>query len=111
MNKLRAEEVDKLFSIYEAELLGQVVRSLDKSIIRMHSMGACNALGTSKQDALSNNLESDAFLNSTLQRFTCELYHRFSLFLAPISTGMFTTRHYLSEQGFKNGGTNEENPE
>ena len=35
INKLIAEEVDKLFSNYEAKLSGEMVKSLGKSIIRM----------------------------------------------------------------------------
>ena len=35
VTKLSAEEVDKLFSIYEAKLSGQMVKSLGKSIIRI----------------------------------------------------------------------------
>ena len=57
------------------------------------------------QDALIEDLESDPFLNSALQRFTCKLYYRFSLFLAPLSIGLIINRHYLSEHGIKNGGT------
>ena len=53
---------------------------------------------------LSEDLESDPFLNSALQRFTCELYYRFSSFLAPLSVGLITSRHYLSEHN-KNRGT------
>ena len=93
--------MDKLFNNYEAKLSGQIVKSLGKSIINMYSMGACAALGISNQDALSEDLESDPFLNSALQRFTCELYHRFGLFLAPLSVGLITSRHHLSN---KNGG-------
>ena len=104
INKLSDEEVDKLFSNYEAKLSGQMVKSLGKSIINMYSMGACAALGISNQDALSEDLENDPFLNSALQRFTCELYYRFGLFLAPLSVGLITSRHYLSEHS-KNGGT------
>ena len=63
----------------------------------MYSMGACAALGISNQDALSEDLENDPFLNPALQRFTCELYYRFGLFLAPLSVGIITSRHYLSE--------------
>ena len=80
-----------------------MVKSLGKSIINMYSMGACAALGISNQDALSEDLENDPFLNSALQRFTCELYYRFGSFLAPLSAGLFTIRHYLSECN-KNGG-------
>ena len=53
---------------------------------------------------LSENLENDPFLDSALQRFTYELYHRIGSFLAPLSIGIITSRHYLSERN-KNGGT------
>ena len=52
-------------------------------------------LGISNQDALSEHLESDPFLNSALQRAICELYYRFGSFLAPLSIGIITSRHYL----------------
>ena len=101
-NKLSVvEEVDKPF--------GQMVKSLGKSIIRMYLMGACAVLATSNQDALSEDLESDLFLNSALQRFTCKLYYRFGSFLAPLSIELIMSRHYLSERnitGNKNGRAN-----
>ena len=85
--------MDKLFSNYEAKLSGQMVRSLGKSIIKMYSMEACAVVGMSNQGALSEDLESDPFPNSALQRFTCELYHRFGSFLTPLSVGIITSRH------------------
>ena len=94
VNKLSAEEVDKLLSNYEAKLSGQMVKSLGKSIIRMYSMGACAILGMSNQDALSVDLESDPFLNSALQSFTCEIYYRFGSVFATLSIGLITSRHY-----------------
>ena len=100
--KLNKEEVEKLFNNYEAKLSGQMVKSLGKSIINMYSMGACSALGITNQEALNEDLENDPFLNSVLQRFTCELYYRFGSFLAPLSIGIITSRHYLSER-HKNG--------
>ena len=105
IDKLSAEEVSKLFNIYDTKLSGQMVKSLGKSIINMYSMGTCTALGISNQDALSEDLEHDPFLNSALQRFTCELYYRFGSFFAPLSVGLITSRHYLSECSDKNGGT------
>ena len=100
--KLNNEEVEKLFNNYEAKLSGQMVKSLGRSVIYMYLMGACAALGISNQDALSEDLENDPFLNSALQRFTCELYYRFGSFLAPLSVGIIMSRHYLSERN-KNG--------
>ena len=65
-------------------------------------MGACSVLGITNQDALSEN---DPFLNSALQRFTCELYYRFGFgsFLSPLSVGIITSRHYLLSERNKNG--------
>ena len=93
--KLSEEEVEKLFNNYEAKLSGQMVKSLGKSIINMYSMGACSALGITYQEALSEDLENDPFLNSGLQRATCKLYYRYGSFLAPLSVGIITSRHYL----------------
>ena len=100
--KLNEEEVEKLFNNYEAKLSGQTVKSLGKSIINTYSMGACAALGITNQEALSKDLENDPSLNSALQRFTCKLYYIFGSFLAPLSVGILTSRHYLSERN-KNG--------
>ena len=103
IKELNEEEVEKLFNNYEAKLSGQMVKSLGCSIINMYSMGACSALGITNQDALSEDLENDPFLNSALQRFTCELYYRFGSFLAPLSVGIITSRHYLLSECNKNG--------
>ena len=66
-------------------------------------MGACSVLGITNQDALSEDLENNPFLNSALQRFTCELYYRFGPFLAPLSIGIIMRRHYLLSAHNKNG--------
>ena len=95
IKELNEEEVEKLFNNYEAKLSGQMVKSLGRSIINMYSMGACSAAGITNQDALSEDLENDPFLNSALQRFTCELHYRFGSFLAPLSVGIIMSRHYL----------------
>ena len=64
--KLSEEEVEKLFNNYEAKLSGQMAKSLGCSIINMYSMGAYAVLGISNQDALSEDLEKNPFLNSAL---------------------------------------------
>ena len=106
--KLSEEEVEKLFDNYEAKLSGQMVKSLGHSVINMCSMGACAVLGMSNQDALSEDLENNPFLNSALQRFTCELYYRFGSFLAHLSIGIIKSRHYLygrNKNGEQTSGT------
>ena len=95
--KISEEEVEKLFNNFETKLSGQMVKSLGCSIINIYSMGACAVIGISNQEALSKDFENDSFLNSALQRATCKLYYRFGSFLAPLSVGIITSRHYLSE--------------
>ena len=71
IKELNEEEVEKLFNNYKAKLSGQMGKLLRRSIINMYSMGACSVLGITNQDALSEDLENDPFLNSAFQRFTC----------------------------------------
>ena len=102
--------MEKHFNNYESKLSGQMVKSLGHSIINMYSIGACAVLGITNQEALSEDLENDPFLNSALQRFTCELYFRISSFLALLSIGIIMSRHYLSEHnknGERTSGTSE----
>ena len=63
----------------------------------------------SDQDSLSQDLETDPFLNSALQRFTCELYYCFGSFLAPLSVGLITSKHYLSGHNEDGGRTRDGN--
>ena len=117
IREMDSVETEKLFSIYEAKLPSQMIKSLGKSIIHMYSMGACAVLGMDKHEALSDDLENDPFLDSALQRFTCDLYYRFGCFLAPLSVGIITSRHYIANETAKeyNGGNtdsgNDERPE
>ena len=97
--KLNDEEVEKCFNNYEAKLCGQMVKSLGRSVIKMYLMGACAVLGMRSQDA--EDLEINPFLNSALQSVTCELYYRFDPFLAPLSIGIITSRHYLYKHNKK----------
>ena len=72
-----------------------------KLIIRMYSMGVCDTLGMNNQDALSEDLESDAFLNSALQRFMSDLYMLQIWFVPCTLIRLITSRYYLSERGTK----------
>ena len=87
--------VNTLLNRYESVLSAQMTKSLGKSVINLYSNVACSVLGVGNQRELSTDLESDPFLNTALQRFTCDLYYRFGALLAPVSVGIITGKHYL----------------
>ena len=89
-----------------AVLSAQMAKSLGKSIINLYLNIACSVLGVGNQQELSTNLECDPFLNTAMQRFTCDLYYRFGALLAPVSVGIITGKHYTKNSITKlNDGT------
>ena len=82
-----------------------MTKSLRKSVINLYSNIVCSALVVVNQQALSNDLECDPFLNTALQRFTCDLY---GVFLAPISVGIITGNHYTKNYSPKLNGRSDQ---
>ena len=87
INKMDCNDVNTLLNRYESVLSAQMTKSLGKSVINLYSSIACSVLGI-------GNLECDPFLNTAMQRFTCDLYYRFGALLAPVSVGIITGKHY-----------------
>ena len=94
INEMDSDTIDSLTTRYEAFLSSQMTKSLGKSIINLYSNITCNILKMDKSCELSDDLEQDPFLNTALQRLTCDMYYRFGEFLAPVSVAMITGRHY-----------------
>ena len=94
INNLDYNDVNTLLNRYESVLSAQMTKLLGKSVINLYSNRACSVLGVGNQQELSPDLESDPFLNTAMQRFTCDLYYRFGALLAPISVGTVTGKHY-----------------
>ena len=84
INKMDCNDVNTLLNRYESVSSAQMTKSLGKSIINLYSNLACSVLGVGNQQELSPDLECDPFLNTAMQRFTCDLYHRFATLLAPV---------------------------
>ena len=94
INKMDCNDVNTLLNRYESVLSAQMTKSLGKSVINLYSNIACSVLGVDNQQDLSDDLECDPFLNTAMQRFTCDLYYRFGALLAPVSVGIITGKHY-----------------
>ena len=94
INEMDFTNVNTLLNRYESVLSAQMTKSLGKSIINLYSNIACSLLGVGNQQELSTDLECDPFLNTAMQRFTCDLYYQFGTLLAPVSVGIITGKHY-----------------
>ena len=94
INKMDCNDINTLLNRYESVLSAQMTKSLGKSVINLYSNIACSVLGVGNQQELSTDLECDPFLNTAMQRFTCDLYYRFGALLAPVSVGIITGKHY-----------------
>ena len=94
INKMDCNDVNTLLNRYESILSAQMTKSLGKSVINLYSNIACSVLGIGNQHELSTDLEYDPFLNTAMQRFTCDLYYRFGALLAPVSVRIITGKHY-----------------
>ena len=94
INNMDCNDVNTLLNRYESVLSAQMTKSLGKSVINLYSNIACSVPGVGNQQELSTDLAGDPFLNTAMQRFTCDLYYRFGAMLAPVSVGIITGKHY-----------------
>ena len=101
INEINGNNINILSNRYKSVLSAQMTKSLGKSVINLYSNVACSVLGVGNQQDLSNDLECDPFLNTAMQRFTCDLYYRFGAFLDPVSVGIITGKHYTENSGTK----------
>ena len=75
INVMDRTNVNTLLNRYKSVLSAQMTKSLGKSVINLYSNIACSVLGVDNQQDLSDDLECDPFLNTAMQRFTCDLYY------------------------------------
>ena len=101
IHEMDCYNINALSNRYKSVLSAQMTKSLGKSVINLYSNFACSVLGVGNQQELSTDLESCPFLNTAMQRFTCDLYYRFGAFLAPVSFGIITGKHYAKNSGTK----------
>ena len=77
INKMDCNDVNTFLNRYESVLSAQITKSLGKSVTKLYSNLACSVLGVGNQQELSTDLECDHFINTAMQRFTCDLCCQF----------------------------------
>ena len=94
INEMDYNSINTLLNRYESILSAQMTKLLGKSVINLYPNITCSVLGVGNQQELSTDLECDPFLNTAMQRFTCDLYYHFGALLALVSVGIITGKHY-----------------
>ena len=88
-------EVEELHTRYEARLGTAMIKSLGSSLLRLYASAAARFLHLPpfRQPELVADLEQDPFVSSALQSACCELYYRYGMYLAPLTTALTTAKH------------------
>ena len=89
------EEVEKLYARYESRLGATMTKTLGQAILQLYARAAGHVLPIppASQNLLYTDLENDPFVGHALTSVTCELYHKYGMYLAPITTALTTARY------------------
>ena len=87
------DEIEKLYACYEARLGAAMTKTLGSAALQLYAGVAAMFLPIENQPGLIADLESDLFLGHALSSATCELYHRYGMFFAPLTAALTTLKH------------------
>lgn len=92
-------EIEELYARYEVRLGAAMSKSLGSSLLRLYASVATRILPIPpcSQPVLVADLEQDPFVSSALQTACCELYYRYGMYLAPLTTALTTAKHCVWE--------------
>jgi len=88
-------EIEELYARYETRLGAAMSKCLGSFLLRLYASAASmlQPLPPSRQPELVADLEQDPFVSSTLKSTYCELYDRYGMYLAPLTTVLTTAKH------------------
>ena len=95
VDNMKDMEVEKLYGRYEARLGAAMTKTLGAAALQLYTSVASMFLPIppEEQPELLAELESDPFVEHAVSNATCEMYHRFGMYLAPVTAALTTLRH------------------
>ena len=104
---LPASEVKRLYARYSARLGAAMTKTLGQAAFQLYASaaGAFLPIPPASQLALAEDLEADPFVSHAVSAATCELYHRWGMYLAPVTAALTTARHCQFGAGVKGRDT------
>ena len=71
-----------------------MTKTLGSAALHLYAGVAAMFLPIENQPGLIADLEGDPFVGHALSNATCELYHRYGMFLAPLTAALTTLKHF-----------------
>ena len=104
VDNMEDEEVEKLYGRYEARLGAAMTKTLGAAALQLYTSVASMFLPIppEEQPELLAELEADLFVEHAVSSATCEMYHCFGMYLAPVTAALTTLRHCRFGHGAHN---------
>ena len=95
IEELDDSKIERLYARYEARLGATMTRTLGSAALQLYAglVSMFFPIPAENQPGLITDLEGDPFVGHALSSATCELYHRYGMFLAPLTTALTTIKH------------------
>ena len=86
-------KVERMYARYEARLGAAMTKTLGSAALQLYAGLVSMFLPIENQPGLIADLEGDPFVGHALSSATCELYHRYGMFLVPLTAAMTTLKY------------------
>ena len=95
IEELDDSEIWRLYARYEVRLGAAMTKTLGSAALQFYAgvVSIFLPIPAENQPRLIADLEGDPFVGHTLSIATCQLYHRYGMFLAPLTTALTTIKH------------------
>ena len=104
IENLNVNELEKLYSRYEAKLGREMISSLGSSILYLYARALGSGLDfvdvigyeftIDSEDDLITDLGKDPFISTALSSCLCEVYYKYGKFFAPITGALISAKHF-----------------
>ena len=95
IEELDDSEIERLYARYEARLGAAMTKTLGSAALQLYAgvVSMFLPIPDENQPGLIADHEGDPFVGHALSSATCELYHRYSMFLAPLTAALITIKY------------------
>ena len=95
IEELDNSEIERLYARYEARLEPAMTTTLGSAALHLYAgvVSMFLPIPAENQPGIIADLKGDPFVGHALSSATCELYHRYGMFLAPLTAALTTIKH------------------